>query len=56
MAWVLTDVKEVDGVVVAWFVDEGVVDVGVFPRLGDLWDVSGWISVQKDLVDRLTEP
>jgi hypothetical protein len=36
VAWVLPDVEEVDGVVVAGLVDEGVVDVGVFPCLGDL--------------------
>jgi hypothetical protein len=36
VAWVLPDVEEVDRVVVAGFVGEGVADVGVFPGLGDL--------------------
>jgi hypothetical protein len=35
----VADVEEVDWVVVAGFVGEGVADVGVFPGLGDLfWD------------------
>jgi hypothetical protein len=34
----LADVEEVNGVVVAWLVHESVVDVGVLPRLGDLWE------------------
>jgi hypothetical protein len=37
VAWVLSDVEEVDRVVVAGFVGEGVADVGVFPGLGDLF-------------------
>lgn len=40
VARILTNIEEVDGVVVAGLVDEGVVDVGIFPCLGDLWDVS----------------
>ena len=36
VAWVLPDVEEVDWVVVAGFVGEGVAQVGVFPGLGDL--------------------
>lgn len=43
---VLTDVEEVDGVVVALFVNEVVKDVRVFPGLGDL--VAG-ISVECDI-------
>jgi predicted ATP-dependent serine protease len=36
VAWVLADVEEVDRVVVAGFVGEGVAEVGVLPGLGDL--------------------
>jgi len=36
VTWVLADVEEVDGVVVARFVDEGMADVGIFPGLGNL--------------------
>ena len=39
VAGVLADVEEVDRVVVAWFVDERVVDVGVLPCLWDLEDM-----------------
>jgi hypothetical protein len=56
VAWVLTDVEEVNGVVVTRFVDEGVVDVGVFPCLGDLRDVSEGVFAQKDFMGRLAEP
>lgn len=52
----MTDVEEVDGVVVAGFVDESVVDVGVFPCLRDLRDVSEGVFAQKDFMGRLAEP
>lgn len=41
VAGVLADVEEIDGVVVAGFVGEFVVEVGVLPGLGDLSNVNG---------------
>ena len=40
----MPDVEEVDRVVVAGFVGEGVADVGVFPGLGDLVSPSALLS------------
>jgi hypothetical protein len=51
VAWVLTNVEEVDRVVVAGFVGEGVADVGVFPGLGDLVSPSA-VLFSQSLVER----
>ena len=57
VAGVLPDVEEVDGVVVAGFVDERVVDVGVFPCLGDLRGVSTRREkLRRNIVESYTEP